>query len=78
MAIERDRLLGGDLEGEFEMVLQVLADARPVGDDADPERASSAAGPTPESFSNCGELIGPPQRMTSRRARTLCSLPLRR
>ena len=52
------------------MVLQVFADARPVGDDADPERASSAAGPTPESLSNCGELIGPPQRMTSRRART--------
>ena len=36
---ERDRLPGGDLKGEFEMVLQVLADAGPVGDHVDPERA---------------------------------------
>ena len=39
MGKERDRLPGGDLEIEFEMVLQVLADAGPVGDDVDPERA---------------------------------------
>ncbi len=67
-AVERDRLLRGDLEIELEMVLQVLADARPVGDDVDPERANSAAGPIPESFRSCGELIAPPQRTTSRLA----------
>ena len=39
VAIERDRLLRGDLEGEFEMVLQVFPDARSVGDDIDAERA---------------------------------------
>ena len=39
MRKERDRLLGGDLKGEFEMVLQVLADARSVSDDIDVERA---------------------------------------
>ena len=33
-----------------------------------PSARSSAAGPTPESFSNCGELIAPPHRITSRRA----------
>ena len=39
MGVERDRLFRGDLEGEFEMVLQVLADARQIGDDVDAERA---------------------------------------
>ena len=39
MRKERDRLLGGDLKSEFEMVLQVFANAGPVGDDVDPERA---------------------------------------
>ena len=39
MAVERDRLLRGHLEIELEMVLQVLADSRPVGDDVDPERS---------------------------------------
>ena len=39
MRKERDRLLGGDLKSKFEMVLQVLADAGPVGDDIDAERA---------------------------------------
>src|ERR1700722_19755862 len=39
MRKERDWLLGGDLKGEFEVVLQVLADACPVGDDIDTERA---------------------------------------
>ena len=37
--IERDRLLRGDLEIELQMVLQILADAGPVGDDVDAERA---------------------------------------
>ncbi len=37
VAVERDRLLRGDLEIELEMVLQVLADPRTVGDDVDPE-----------------------------------------
>ena len=37
VAIEGDRLLRGDLEIELEMVLKVLADARPVGDDVDAE-----------------------------------------
>ncbi len=30
-----------------------------------PSAASSAALPTPESWSSCGELIAPPQRMSS-------------
>jgi hypothetical protein len=37
MGKERDRLPGGDLKGEFEMVLQVFANARPVGKDVDPK-----------------------------------------
>ncbi len=39
MRKERDRLLGGDLKSEFEMVLQVFANAGPVGNDVDPKRA---------------------------------------
>ena len=35
------------------------------------------AAPMPERSSNCGELIEPPQRMTSRRACTACSRPSR-
>ena len=39
MAIERDRLFRGDLESELEMVLQVFADPRTLGDDLNAERA---------------------------------------
>ncbi len=38
-AIERDRLFRGDLEIKFEMVLQVFADAPPVGDHLDAKSA---------------------------------------
>jgi hypothetical protein len=62
---DRDRLLAGVLDVDLEVVLQVLADAGQVGDDVDAERRSSAALPTPESCSSCGELIAPPQRITS-------------
>ena len=78
MRKERDRLLGGDLKSEFEMVLQVFADAGRSATTSIPSDRNSSAGPTPDSFNNCGELIGPPQRMTSRRALAICSRPPRR
>ena len=55
------------------MVLQVLADARSIATTSMSNERNSAAGPTPDSFSNCGELIGPPQRIISRRALATCS-----
>ncbi len=39
LAVERDRLLRGDLEIEFEMVLQILADAGQRAHDLDAELA---------------------------------------
>jgi hypothetical protein len=48
--VQRDRLLAGHLKIEFQMILQILADARQVLDDSMPSARSSAAGPTPESF----------------------------
>ena len=66
--IERDRLRAGDLEIEFQVVLQVLADAGQIVHHRMPVRRSSSAGPMPESFRSCGELIGPARRITSRRA----------
>src|ERR1700722_6422337 len=39
MCKKRDRLLRGDLKSEFEMVLQVLANARSIDDDIDTQRA---------------------------------------
>ena len=77
VAIKRDRLLRGDLEIEFEMVLQILADAGRSATTSIPSARSSAAGPTPESLSNCGELIAPPHRITSRRAPALVLAPPR-
>ena len=41
-------------------------------------RASSSAGPMPESSSSCGEPIAPAARITSRSARATCSPPRRR
>ena len=38
VAIKGNGLFRSDLDGEFEMVLQVLADACPISDDFDPER----------------------------------------
>ena len=59
------------------MVLQVRADAGNVGDDGDVELfAARSASPMPESIRICGELIAPPQTITSRRARIFTSLPL--
>ena len=40
-----------------------------------PRLCSSGAGPTPESCRSCGELIEPPQTMTSRPARTVWVRP---
>ena len=62
----RDGLLGPVLDVDLEVVLQVLADAGQVVHDVDARapRARSAL-PTPESWSSCGELIAPPQRITS-------------
>src|ERR1700733_13666456 len=45
MGKERDRLLGGDLKSEFEMVLQVFPNAGPFGNDVDPKRAQSRRRP---------------------------------
>ena len=74
--IQRDRLRAGDLEVEFQMVLQVLADAGQVGAPRGCRApAARSAGPMPESFSSCGELIGPPDRITSRRAMRLRAPP---
>ena len=39
LAIERDRLFRGDLKIEFQMVLQVLADAGQIVDDRNAQRA---------------------------------------
>ena len=62
----RHRLRGGVLDVDLEMVLQVLPHAGQVGHDADAERlAARTRAPMPESWSSCGELIAPPQRITS-------------
>ena len=65
--LHRDRLRAGVLDVDLEVVLEVLADAGQVVDDVTPSASSSAALPTPESWSSCGELIAPPQRITSPR-----------
>ena len=54
----------GVLHVDLEVVLQVLA-LRQVVDDVDAERAQLVAVPDPESWRSCGELIAPPQRITS-------------
>ena len=45
VTVKGDRLPGGDLEIKFQMVLQVLADARPVRDDVDVESAQLGGRP---------------------------------
>ncbi len=59
------------------MVLQVLADGQ-VDDRRDAVLAQVIGGPMPDSISRCGELKHPPERITSRSARTIVrSLPRR-
>ena len=62
---DRDRLLGGVLDVDLEVVLEVAADPGQVGDDRDAEPLEVGRVPMPESSSSCGELIAPPHRMTS-------------
>ena len=62
----RHRLRRRALDIDLEVVLQVLADAGQVVDDRRRRAARGArASPTPETWSSCGELIAPPQRITS-------------
>ena len=60
------------------MVLQVAPDpgAGPARTSS-PASRSSSAGPTPDSRSNFGELMAEAARITSRRARTISTPPLR-
>ena len=59
------------LDIDFQMILQILADARPVCTPRQCRAAArSAAGPMPDSSSSFGELIDEAARITSRRALT--------
>ena len=70
---ERHRLLRVHDLHHREVVLQVLPDAGQIRHDGDARtQASWSAGPIPDNMRSCGELIAPPDTMTSFRR-----LPLR-
>lgn len=52
------------------MVLQILADAGPVGDDRNAVSARCLAGPMPDNIRILGELMEEAATITSRRALT--------
>ena len=56
------------------MILQVAADAFDIGHDGNAEAARISESPTPDSSRTCGVFTAPPERITSRIARTCCSL----
>jgi len=60
------------------VVLQVLADARDVGDDVDAVFAQVAPGPMPESISSCGLATAPADSTISALARVVWVTPPRR
>src|ERR1700722_1625773 len=59
---ERDRLLRGDLKSEFEMVLQVLANPWPVGEDVDPERSQFLRRPHTRQLQQLRRIDRPPAK----------------
>ena len=64
--VHGDRLGAAVLHAHLQMILQIGADARHVGDHVDAVRSQQiAAGPSPESCSSCGELNAPPATITS-------------
>ena len=76
LVVGRDRLRAFVVEADLQMVLQVLADAfERLARPARRTRASSAAGPMPESWSSCGVWIAPAASRTSARQRAVFSTP---
>src|SRR5262245_191446 len=63
--IHRDRLGAAILHANLKVILQRGTDPRHVGDDVYSDERSSAAGPSPDSCSSCGELNAPPATTTS-------------
>ena len=79
MRVQRDRPRAGLLHVDLQMVLQVAADAGPVGDHLDAVLGADApAGPMPDSIRSFGELIEEAETITSLRARTVSCRPQRR
>ncbi len=75
--VQRDRLRARVLHVGLEVILQVRADARHVRHDVDVELARAPwHRRCPTACRICGELIAPPDTITSRRARIVTSCPL--